>query len=405
MAAQLREAGLASGFFYATHHGVDPALIARQFALAAQFFDLPLADKTAISLKNSPAMRGYEALGEQTLDAAARPDLKESFYCGVPCPPEHPYVQRGYTAYGANQWPAALPGMAAQCEAYIAALRALAQRLMQLMALSLDLPESYFDHTHDNPMITLRLLRYPPHPQGADELTFGAGAHTDWGAITLLAQDAHGGLEVCLPDGTWVAAPPHPGAFVVNLGDMIPRWTNGRYHSNPHRVRNLHSGGAFRHSMPVLLQPRLRGAGRARGDLRAGGRNAGLHALHRGRAPARDVPKDLRPEGSSLGHGRPHETLRQPVLSQHRSPARLLPGPAGPARSRTQPLADLPGHRDRTLPVRLSRAAGLRPAEPGRPHAGAQAHGTGHRLRHLHAGHAAGRGRRRPVASQRWAGA
>jgi isopenicillin N synthase-like dioxygenase len=255
VAAQLREAGLASGFFYATHHGVDPALIARQFAQAAAFFDLPLADKTAISLKNSPAMRGYEALGEQTLDAAARPDLKESFYCGVPCPPSHPYVQRGYTSYGANQWPAALPGMAAQCEAYIAALRALAQRLMQLMALSLELPESYFDHTHDNPMITLRLLRYPPHPEGADALTFGAGAHTDWGAITLLAQDVHGGLEVCLPDGTWVAAPPHPGAFVVNLGDMIPRWTNGRYHSNPHRVRNVYSGRAFRHSLPFFYSP------------------------------------------------------------------------------------------------------------------------------------------------------
>lgn len=122
-------------------------------------------------------------------------------------------MQRGYTAYGANQWPAALPGMAAQCEAYIAALRALAQRLMQLMALSLDLPESYIDHTHDNPMITLRLLHYPPHPADADTLAFGAGAHTDWGAITLLAQDAHGGLEVCLPDGTWVAAPLSPGCF------------------------------------------------------------------------------------------------------------------------------------------------------------------------------------------------
>ena len=140
-------------------------------------------------------------------------------------------------------------------ETYIAALRALAQRLMQLMALSLDLPESYFDHTHDNPMITLRLPRYPPHPEGADALTFGAGAHTDWGAITLLAQDAHGGLEVCLPDGSWVAAPPHPGAFVVNLGDMIPRWTNGRYHSNPHRVRNVHSGGAPRHSIPFFYTP------------------------------------------------------------------------------------------------------------------------------------------------------
>lgn len=255
VAAQLRQACMGAGFFYVRHHGVPQDVIARQFAFAQQFFDLPLGFKEAISLHHSPAMRGYESLGGQTLDANARPDLKESFYCGLDYAADHPYVQRGYHSYGSNQWPEGLPELAAQSRTYIAAMRQLALRLMQLLALSLDLPEDYFDHTHQSPMLTLRLLRYPPHPESADALTFGAGEHTDWGAITLLAQDHHGGLEVKLPTGEWVAATPIEGALVVNLGDMIPRWTNGLYRSNPHRVRNVHSGGAPRHSIPFFYTP------------------------------------------------------------------------------------------------------------------------------------------------------
>ncbi|WPB56188.1 isopenicillin N synthase family dioxygenase [Xylophilus sp. GOD-11R] len=255
VAHALREAGTRSGFFYVRGHGVPQAMVQAQFALAQRFFDLPLEAKQAIDLRRVPNMRGYESLGAQTLDATARPDLKESFYCGLEYADDHPYVLRGHHSYGRNQWPADLPDMPGQCYAYIAAMQTLAQRLMQLMALSLDLPEDFFDHTHDNPMGTLRLLRYPPHPDNADERTFGAGAHTDWGAITILAQDAHGGLEVQMPEGDWVPATPVEGCFVVNLGDMIPRWTNGRYHSNPHRVRNVRSGGAPRHSIPYFYNP------------------------------------------------------------------------------------------------------------------------------------------------------
>lgn len=255
VASQLRAACMGPGFFYVLNHGVPQELVASQFALAQQFFDLPLADKEAISLHRSPSMRGYESLGGQTLDASARPDLKESFYCGLDYAADHPYVLRGYHSYGSNQWPLALPALADQSRAYIAAMQQLALRLMQLLALSLGLPESYFDHTHQSPMLTLRLLRYPPHPEDADALTFGAGEHTDWGAITLLAQDGHGGLEVRLPSGDWAAATPVAGALVVNLGDMIPRWTNGLYRSNPHRVRNVHSGGAARHSIPFFYTP------------------------------------------------------------------------------------------------------------------------------------------------------
>jgi len=255
VARQFRAAAQDSGFFYVRGHGVPQALIDAQFALAEQLLTLPAAVREALSIRHSPASRGFEALGAQTLDASAHPDLKESFYCGLAYPDDHPYVRAGYQTYGHNQWPAELPEAPARCEAYQQAMLALAQRLMQLMALSLDLPEHYFDAANGSPMVTLRMVRYPPHPPGADEHTFGAGAHTDWGALTLLAQDHHGGLEVCTPRGDWIEATPLPGTLVVNLGDMVPRWTNGRYHSNPHRVRNRHSGGAARYSIPFFYEP------------------------------------------------------------------------------------------------------------------------------------------------------
>lgn len=255
VADELRAAAMSSGFFYVRHHGVPADQIARQFELARRLFEVAAATREALDMRHSPTLRGYENIGAQTLDAGARPDLKESFYCGMAYPADHPYVVAGYQTYGHNQWPAEVPDAPALCEAYIQAMLALSRRLMQLLALSLALPEDYFDHTSESPMLTLRMLRYPPHPEGADERTFGAGAHTDWGALTILAQDGHGGLEVQMPGGDWVAATPIDGCFVVNLGDMIPRWTNGRYHSNPHRVRNRHSGGRPRYSIPFFYEP------------------------------------------------------------------------------------------------------------------------------------------------------
>lgn len=255
VARQIRDAATGPGFFYAVNHGVPGELVVRQFEAARAFFDLPEAAKRAVALDRSPAMRGYEAIGDQQLDVDARPDLKESFYCGLEHPADHPFVARGYQSYGANAWPAELPALARRSADYIAALRGLAERLMQLLARSLELPETQFDAVLRDPMVTLRLLRYPPHPDGADARTFGAGAHTDWGAVTVLAQDDFGGLEVRLPDGTWAAATPVPGSFVVNLGDMVPRWTNGLYRSNPHRVRNVASGGRPRHSIPFFFSP------------------------------------------------------------------------------------------------------------------------------------------------------
>lgn len=255
VAQQIRAAAMATGFFYIQNHGISADMLSRQFALTRQLMGLPLATRQTLSASKSKTMRGFMAMGAQTLDDAAKPDLNECFYCGMAYPADHPYVLAGYQTYGGNQWPAELPDAPAQCEAYIQMLLGLSRRLMQLLALSLGLPESYFDATSQSPMITLRMLCYPPHPEQADDRTFGAGAHTDWGALTLLAQDGHGGLEVALSDGIWLAAPPLPGTFIVNLGDMMPRWTNGLYRSSLHRVRNTLSGGAARYSIPFFYEP------------------------------------------------------------------------------------------------------------------------------------------------------
>ncbi|MBL8382166.1 MAG: isopenicillin N synthase family oxygenase [Burkholderiales bacterium] len=242
------------GFFYVANHGVDRALVAAQFDWARRFFALPQADKDAIALSRSPCNRGYEPMGGQTLDADTPPDLKEGFYMGWHLEPDHPLVRAGLPNHGPNAWPAGLPGFREQMQAYYAALFDLGRRIARLVALSLELPEDHFDGDFETPMTILRLLHYPPHPANARPNQLGAGAHTDWGLITILAQDDCGGLEVRNADGVWLQAPPIPDTFVVNLGDMLERWTNGLYRSNLHRVRNA-AAGRDRYSVPFFLEP------------------------------------------------------------------------------------------------------------------------------------------------------
>ena len=108
VAREFRSAAMASGFFYVRHHGIDPAMVERQFDITRRLMALPIERREALSIKHSPIMRGYEGLGAQTLDAAMKPDLKESFYCGMDWPADHPYVKAGYQTYGPSQWPAEL---------------------------------------------------------------------------------------------------------------------------------------------------------------------------------------------------------------------------------------------------------------------------------------------------------
>lgn len=243
-----------TGFFYISNHGVPQGMIDGQLALAREFFSLPFGEKMKVDARNSACTRGYEAPGLQTLDDGSPPDLKEGFLIGCDLDQDHPYVRDGVPNCGANQWPASPTDFRARYEAYTDEMFRVGRHLMSLIALSLDLPEDYFTEGLKEPLFNSRLLRYAPQPSDAAFNQIGAGAHTDWGMITILLQDDVGGLEVENAAGEWIAAPPIPGTFVINLGEMVRVLTNGLYHANMHRVLNNHSG-QDRFSVPTFFDP------------------------------------------------------------------------------------------------------------------------------------------------------
>ena len=177
----------------------------------------------------------------------------------------------------------------APVEAFYDAARALTERLLAGMALALGLDEHAFTPFHRVPIATMRLLHYPPRPAEPIKGQLGAGAHTDWGAVTVLAQDDAGGLQVLDRDATtWVDVPPVPGAFVVNIGDLMARWTNDRYRSTVHRVVPPEDATA---SGGVLHGPRPPRHHRGPADLRPGRRATPVRSDDGRRAPAREVPR------------------------------------------------------------------------------------------------------------------
>ncbi|MBL8378271.1 MAG: isopenicillin N synthase family oxygenase [Burkholderiales bacterium] len=252
VAREIDAACRATGFFQIVNHGVPPAQCEAILESARAFFAMPMDAKLEVAMSRSPANRGYEPLGGQTLEAGTAPDLKESFYIGRDLDETDPYVRKSVPNHGPNQWPAGLPGFRTALEDAHAELLWLGKRMMRLFALALGMPECHFDRFVEAPMALLRLLHYPPLPADGAPARLGAGAHTDWGALTLLLQDSVGGLEVRGPDDLWLPVPPVAGALVVNIGDMMQRWTNDRYRSTLHRVRNNDSG-RDRYSAPMFI--------------------------------------------------------------------------------------------------------------------------------------------------------
>lgn len=244
------------GFFYVRNHGISDEQVARTFAEAKRFFDLPVERKQAIAIEHSPCHRGYFALGGENLDPAKQQDagdFKEGIKIGRDLPPDHPRVRAGTPLHGPDQWPADLPGWRETMQAYYDACERLGLQLMRAFALALELPENYFDRYLREPMATLGPLHYPPQSGPISEARIGAGAHTDFGCLTILAQDDNSGLQVRNVGGQWIDAPPIPGTFVVNIGDMMARWTNDRFSSTLHRVINR--SGRERYSMPYFYDP------------------------------------------------------------------------------------------------------------------------------------------------------
>ena len=244
------------GFFYVVDHGVPLALIERVFAEARRFFALPPERKAEIAIEKSPCHRGWFALGGENLDPAKQKetgDYKEGIKIGRDLPPDHPLVKAGLPLHGPNQWPSGLPGWKETMQEGYGALSRLGREIMHAFALALELSEAHFDRWLTGPMATLGPLHYPPQSGRITEARIGAGAHTDFGCLTILAQDPVGGLQVRNSAKRWIDAPYVPGSFVVNIGDMMERWTNGLFASTQHRVIN--TSGKDRYSLPFFFDP------------------------------------------------------------------------------------------------------------------------------------------------------
>lgn len=223
-----------SGFFYVVGHGIADALQQELRDLSRAFFAQDDESKMKVCMAlGGRAWRGYFRVGDEL--TSGKPDQKEGLYFGAELPRDDPRVAAGTPLHGPNLFPAAPSGLRDVVLAYMTALTHLGHRLMAGLALSLGLDESYFaDRYTGEPLTLFRIFNYPP-PADAD--LWGVGEHTDYGLLTILLQDDAGGLEVKSRLG-WVSAPPVPGSFVCNIGDMLDRMTRGHYRSTPHRVRN-----------------------------------------------------------------------------------------------------------------------------------------------------------------------
>lgn len=251
VAARLDAACREIGFFGIVGHGVDPHLLADLDAAARAFFALPDAVKTEISMtRGGRAWRGWFPLyGE---DTSGRPDGKEGLYFGVDHPPDHPRVLDGSLLHGANLFPDDPPELRPAVNAWLDALRPVADSVMAALAVALGLDTDWFArHLTTDPTILFRIFHYPP--DDTTDTEWGVAEHTDYGLLTLLAQDASGGLEVRARAGDWIQVEPTPGVLVCNIGDMLERLTRGRYRSTPHRVRN--DSDRARLSFPYFFDP------------------------------------------------------------------------------------------------------------------------------------------------------
>jgi isopenicillin N synthase-like dioxygenase len=255
-ASQVREALETIGFFNIIHHDVPQDLIDRTFAEARRFHELPLAAKMALRMNEHN--NGYMAMGKYAVwtsdvNANDKPDLNEAFFVKRERRPDDPLARSGRRFVGPNVWPDQLPCFRNTVLAYTDAVEALGRRLMPVCAVALELPPDFFDAAFAESQFSFRMSHYPPVQ--AEENQFGIAPHTDANFLTFLAQTDVPGLQLRLPSGDWLDVPYIPGAFAVNSGDMMYRWTNGRFKSTPHRA--LPPVGRHRYAIPFFMGPHI----------------------------------------------------------------------------------------------------------------------------------------------------
>lgn len=258
VARRLDEVYAEVGFGQAVGHGIAPDLIDDLFEATRRFHALPAEDKAAIAVNE--AHRGFIAMATSTIvtssvDEVRRPNQSESFLVMHDQAEDHPDRVAGLPLAGPNQWPASAPEIREPIERYVTAMRALGQRMVQVVAVALGAPVNTFDAAFAEPVTFLRLLWYPPQPPQSPADLFGAAPHTDYGFLTFLAQHELPGLQVRRADGTWIDVPVAEDAFVLNSADILRRWSNGRWVSTPHRVINR--TGEERYSAPFFFDPHM----------------------------------------------------------------------------------------------------------------------------------------------------
>jgi len=257
-AAQLRQALTEVGFFVLIGHGVSQSRIDGIFAEARRFHDQPMDWKLALKLNehnNGYMTMGRYAVWSSDVNSNDRPDLNEAFFIKRERGPDDPLLRSGRKFVGPNVWPAEseLPGFRAAALDYSATMDAFSRRLLPAVAVSLDLPPEHFDADFTDSIFSLRLSHYPPVAAEANQ--FGIAPHTDANFLTFLPQTEVPGLQIRTPSGEWFDMPWIANSMVVNSGDMMKRWTNGRFLSTPHRA--LPPIGRHRYAIPFFLGPRF----------------------------------------------------------------------------------------------------------------------------------------------------
>ena len=259
VAVEVRRACEEIGFFYLAGHGVPDTLIDGAFEASREFHAMPLAEKMKLRLNESNI--GYLPVNQRmqrhsTVHKATRPNYNESFFISHDRGADHRDVVAGLPLRGRNQWPEGHASMRTTMVTYFKTLDALGARMLPVLARALDMPADYFTpFFQDEGHVNLRFLHYPPQETDDDE-QFGQGPHTDNSFITILARMDVPGLAVRLPDGGWLAPPLIPGTFLVNLGNVMKRWSNDRFLSTPHGV--LNESGKDRYSIAFFYSPNPR---------------------------------------------------------------------------------------------------------------------------------------------------
>jgi isopenicillin N synthase-like dioxygenase len=256
LAASLAHACENIGFFYALNHGVPDEIVERAFAASRRFFALSTEQKLALRLnENNIGYLPFNASvqGASTVHKATKPNRNESFFVSHDRGLDHPDVIAKKPLRGRNQWPADMNGLRADMMAYFAALGAMCDRMLPPFAVALGMPADFFGpYFADEAHATARFLHYPPQDTSEDNV-FGQGPHTDNSFMTALARTDVPGLAVRLPSGEWFPPPVIPGTFLINLGNIMRRWSNDRFLSTPHGV--LNDSGADRYSIAYFHSP------------------------------------------------------------------------------------------------------------------------------------------------------